>query len=91
MDFNLDWNGLGVVGVVLFMGVLVVRGLLVPRRTYDDKAHEAAEWRAESRIKDQQIAELHEQLRHLEEVGRATNAVLRAIQQGTTSRHEVPE
>lgn len=41
--------------------LLVLTGRLVPRRTYDDKCHEAEQWRAESRIKDQQIHELTEQ------------------------------
>ena len=41
--------------------LLVFFGKLIPRSTYDDKAHEASEWRTESRIKDQQILELTEQ------------------------------
>lgn len=82
-------NGLGVVAVVLLMGWLVVTGRLVPRRTYDDKAHEAAEWRAESRIKDQQLAVKDEQLRQLSEVGAVMNAVLRAVQRGASTDREV--
>ena len=46
--------------VALFV-ILIYRGKLMPRQTYDDKAHEADEWRTESRIKDQQIHELTEQ------------------------------
>ena len=46
--------------VAMFV-VLVATGRLIPRRTYDDKAHEADEWRAESRVKDQQSHELTEQ------------------------------
>lgn len=45
-------------GLTIF---LILRGYIVPRRTYDDKAHEADEWRTEARIKDQQIHELAEQ------------------------------
>lgn len=71
--------------------VLIYRGALVPRRTYDDKVHDGNEWRAESRIKDAQIAEKDKQLRHLEEVGHSVNAVMRAIQKGATPDHEVPE
>lgn len=41
--------------------LLILTGRLVPRRTYDDKAHEVDQWRTESRIKDQQILELTEQ------------------------------
>lgn len=66
--------------------VLVYRGNLVPRRTYDDKVHEANEWRTESRIKDQQmvkkdeqIAEKDKQLRHLSQVGLTVDAIMRAV------------
>lgn len=41
--------------------LLVFFGRLVPRTTYDDKVHEADQWRTESRVKDQQILELTEQ------------------------------
>lgn len=41
--------------------LMILTGRLVPRRTYDDKAHEATEWRTESRLKDQQILELTNQ------------------------------
>jgi hypothetical protein len=41
--------------------LLILTGGLIPRRTYMDKAHEADQWRTESRIKDQQILELTEQ------------------------------
>jgi hypothetical protein len=54
-------DGVGVVGVVVFVGWLIMTGRWVPRRTYDDKVHEADEWRIESRIKDQQVKELSEQ------------------------------
>lgn len=62
--------------------ILIYRGSLIPRRTYDDKVHDGNEWRTESRIKDQQIAEKDRQLTELAEVGRAVNAVMRAIQRG---------
>ena len=39
---------------------LVYTGKLVPRTTYDDKVHEANEWRTEGRIKDQTITEVSE-------------------------------
>lgn len=69
---------------------MVLRGKLLPRSTYDDKVHEANEWRAESRLKDAQIAEKDEQLRHLGAVGRTVDAVMRAIQRGAKD-HEVSE
>lgn len=43
--------------------LLVLTGRLIPRSTYDDKAHEADEWRAECRVKDQTIHELGDQNR----------------------------
>lgn len=73
-------DGLGVVAVVVLIGWLVVTGRLVPRRTYDDKVHEANEWRTEARIKDQQIAELNEQKRLLAEVGTTVEAIMRGLQ-----------
>lgn len=45
--------------------LLILTGRLIPRSTYDDKVHEANEWRSESRIKDQQILELTEQNRSM--------------------------
>lgn len=43
--------------------LLILTGHLIPKRTHDEKTHEANEWRTESRIKDQQILELTEQNR----------------------------
>lgn len=58
----------------------IITGKLIPRRTYDDKAHEADEWRAEARIKDQQIHELTEQNTvMLREFGPTVTALLRGI------------
>lgn len=59
----------------------IITGRLVPRRTYDDKVHEANEWRTESRLKDAQIAEKDEQLGHLAEVGRTVEQLARGLQQ----------
>ena len=75
--------GLGMGWVVAFIyTVALLRGLLVPRQSLEDVIHDRDEWRAESRIKDSQIAEKDEQLRELSAVGRAVNAVMRAIQRG---------
>lgn len=41
--------------------LLVFTGLLIPKRTHDDVVHDRNEWRAESRVKDQQITELTDQ------------------------------
>jgi hypothetical protein len=65
-------NGVGVVGVVLIVGFLVWTGRLIPKATHDreiayltqrieDEQHHTAEWRTESRVKDQLHLELSEQ------------------------------
>ena len=73
-------------------GVLVYRGHLVPRKTHEqrveDIAHDRNEWRAESRIKDAQIAKKDEQLGYMREVGEANRAVLTAIQQLGRTREQ---
>jgi hypothetical protein len=61
--------------------LLVATGRLVPRRTYDDKAHEAGEWRTEARIKDQQLMEKDKQLRHMSEVGETVKAIMRSMEE----------
>jgi hypothetical protein len=60
--------------------VALMRGKLVPRSSLDDAFHDRDEWRAESRIKDAQLAEKDVQLGHLAEVGRTTEALLAAYQ-----------
>lgn len=66
----------------LLVAVFVVgllRGRLVPRSVLDDAIHDRDEWRAESRVKDQQLAEQASQLGHLAEVGETQKAVLGAL------------
>lgn len=58
----------------------MIRGRLVPRSALDDVIHDRNEWRAESRIKDQQIAEKDTQLGHMAEVGEVQKTVLLAVQ-----------
>lgn len=70
--------------------ILVYRGGLVPRRTHDDVVHDRDEWRAESRIKDAQIAEKDQQLRHMGEVGRTVDAIMRSLPH-TAEPHVVDE
>lgn len=41
--------------------LLVLTGHIIPKRTHDETIHDRDEWRAESRVKDQQILELTEQ------------------------------
>jgi hypothetical protein len=65
---------------------------LVPRKTYDDKAHEADEWRTESRIKDQQIHELTEQnTAMLRAFGPTLTDFLRGLRQAAERTNEVDE
>ena len=59
--------------------LLVLTGRLVPRRQYEDKEHEAAEWRTESRLKDQQLQVQGEQLLMLREVGASVEALMLAM------------
>lgn len=54
----------------------MMRGKIVPRSALDDAIHDRNEWRAESRIKDQQIATKDQQLGHLAEVGETQKALL---------------
>ncbi|WP_243061125.1 hypothetical protein [Nocardioides sp. SR21] len=70
--------------VMVLMMVFIMRGTLVPRRTLEDALHDRDEWRAESRIKDAQLAEKDEQLRHMGEVGRTVDQIMRALP-GTAS------
>lgn len=73
--------GIGAGWLLVCLTVLaIMRGLLVPRSTLNDAIHDRDEWRAESRLKDAQIAEKDKQLEHMGEVGRTVNAVLAAMQ-----------
>ena len=72
--------------VALFV-ILIATGWLVPRKTLKDVEHDRDEWRAESRIRDQQIAvkdeqiaEKDKQLGHMAEVGRMVQSIMGAIQ-----------
>ena len=67
-------------GLAAYFARLVYTGRLVPRSTMEDVEHDRSEWRAESRIKDTQIAVKDEQLRHLAEVGRTVEAIMRAVE-----------
>lgn len=73
-------NGVGIVGMLVLLWWMLATGHLFTKRQFDDKAHEADEWHAESRIKDQQIQEKDDQLRHLAEVGRTVAAIMTAVQ-----------
>ena len=79
---SLPWNQFGIGSgwalVALFVW-LIYSGRLTPKSTLDRSEHEANEWRTESRIKDQQLLEKDIQLRHMEEVGRLVDRIMRSI------------
>lgn len=83
-------NGIGVVTVVLIVFWMLATNRLHTHgefermerdhlREVEDLAHDRDEWRAEGRLKDQQIDEQGIQLRSLSEVGRTMQAVLQAL------------
>lgn len=64
----MDWSvllpqvGVGSGWAVVVLGVvMLMRGQIVPRKTHEDALHDRDQWRTESRIKDQTIADLTEQ------------------------------
>lgn len=72
-------DGIGVVGLVVLLGAGFATGRIFTKRQYDDVIHDRDEWRAESRLRDQEIAEKNEQLRHMAEVGGLMKQVLAAV------------
>lgn len=79
----IPWNEVGVGSgwaIVALFVLAILRGALVPRSTLLDMIHDRDEWRAESRIKDAQIAVKDEQLGHLGEVGRTVEQLLGGAQ-----------
>lgn len=88
MGFDaLPWPAIGAAtgGWTLFAiaGWFVLTGRLVPGRFHREVIHDRNEWRAESRIKDAQIAEKDTQLRHMAEVGKTSEAVLLKLREYT--------
>lgn len=73
-------DGLGVVGVIVILGWMLASGRLYTRRQYDEAIHDRDEWRTESRIKDQQIAEKDTQIRHMSDGFGLLGSVTTAIQ-----------
>lgn len=85
-------SGWMLVGVAVWM---LYTGRLIPKRMHDEKVHEANEWRTESRIKDQQIAELSDSLRTLGgEMAPLVETTMRQIQKRSGQKrpgHRGPE
>lgn len=83
MDSGFPWQAFSVAtgGWLLVAGFVaaMLRGKIVPRTTLDDALHDRDEWRAESRVKDAQIATKDAQLTHLAEVGETQKALLTAL------------
>lgn len=77
----IDIERLGVVGLCVLIVVAIARGWLVTSRELANVVHDRDEWRAESRLKDQQLAVKDEQLGHLAEVGRTVEQLARGLQQ----------
>lgn len=74
-------DGIGVVGLVIVFAFGLATGRLFTKRQYDEVIHDRDEWRAESRLKDAQIAEKDRQLEHMEQVGRTVEQFTRGLQQ----------
>jgi uncharacterized protein HemX len=74
-------NGIGAIGLVVLFALALGTGRLFIKRQYDEAIHDRDEWRAESRVKDAQIAEKDTQLRHMAEVGKNFDAIMRALQE----------
>lgn len=81
-----DWisvhmlDGFGSVGLVVLFGFALARGWIRTDREHREVVHDRNEWRTESRIKDQQIAEKDIQLRYLTEVGEIQKHLLSEMQ-----------
>ena len=80
-------DNLGAVALVVLFGIAIGRGWVVTAREHANVLHDRNEWRAESRIKDSQIAEKDKQIRMLnDEVGRTVIQVMHALQQQSDDR-----
>jgi len=81
MDFAWEPFSVAAAGWMLVASFVIAmwKGKVVPRSSLDDVMHDRDEWRTESRIKDQQIAEKDGQLQHLAEVGETQKALLSAL------------
>ena len=85
---QIPWGMVGQdAGWAIVVGLVVAffRGKVWTDAAYQEKVHEANEWRAESRIKDAQIAEKDRQLTHMAEVGRTVDAIMRSIHRNAQS------
>ena len=93
---QLPWSqigsGSGWVACIVLASLIVrafIKGDLYGRPAMEREQHEANEWRTESRIKDQQLLEKDIQLRHMAEVGKTVDAIMRSIHRNAQSGDRV--
>lgn len=82
LDILSALDGVSTAALCLLLAVLFIRGIVVARWTFDEKAREAEEWRAESRLKDEQLRARDEQLQVALEVGKTVDAILQSLPRG---------
>lgn len=76
----IQFLGIGSGWLIVAVGVLgLLRGTVVPRRTYDDALHDRDEWRAAHRISESARAEAVGQVQELLEHARTTDAFIRSL------------
>lgn len=94
---NLDIGSLGATGVLTIVVLIIVFGLLVPRRTLKDNrnqyearlkevSQERDEWKAAFFASDKTVRELSGQLQLAVETGRVTKQAIEAIPQAFQSK-----
>ena len=89
-DPELGGIGLPAVGVGSGWALVAVgfwmflSGRLYSRKQVEDTIHDRDEWRAESRIKDAQLAEKDRHIGEMEEGFNALHLLIRSIQRGPT-------
>lgn len=69
----------GAWGLVALIVLMVLRGTLVPRRTYDDMREERDTWRAAHQVSEEARHEAQEHANELLELSRTAIPLLRAL------------
>ncbi|MGW4810566.1 hypothetical protein ACWEPB_02825 [Kitasatospora cineracea] len=69
----------GAVGLVALIVLMVLRGLLVPRRLYEDMREERDRWRAAHEVSEEARHEAQDQAGELLELSRTAIPLLRAL------------
>ena len=77
----LDQLGIGAGWAIVALFVIaILRGNLIPRRTYDDIVHDRDEWRAAQRISESARVEGEIQRNHMAETANTMNQLMRELQ-----------